>query len=71
MPMPRPGRTRPDPDDLPEDAAGATIRDVAWFDRHGRQTDDVDSVARIIVEYRDEDEGPVLTMYGTPPDEDS
>ena len=70
MPIPNPGRTRPDPDDLPPEAAGATIRDVAWLDRHGRVTDDRDKIARIIVDYREDDETPLLTVYGTPPDDD-
>ncbi len=65
--MLRPGRTRLDPADVPPGAEGATVQDVAWLDADGNATDDEAEVVSIIVDFRTDDETPVLTVYGLPP----
>lgn len=61
-----PGRRPLDPDDVPEDAEGAVLVDVDWFDRNMRPTDDPDRVAELLIVYRREDGSPTLTVYGVP-----
>lgn len=45
---------------------GAVWRDVAWMTEDGRRALTEDEVDEVLVVFRDEEEGPVLTAYLDP-----